>query len=176
MMKTILASATALLVLIAGTTASIGSAQPLPPQSMKTEHDAIVRGLTIYAAQGTQTTATAQTLLDLMRPHLQKEEELVFPLLSLLPAVSEGRITADMNFAIALADCLEAERGTLLDSHAEISAALGELVAAGEGANEQNLVDLAGRIETHALTEIEVLEPAAVLVGHTVRQQLAPDK
>ena len=175
-MKTILASATALLVLIAGTAASIGAAQPLPPQSMKTEHDEIVRGLTVYATQGTQTAATAQTLLDLMEPHLKKEEELVFPLLSLLPAVSDGRITADMSFAIALADRLETERGALFDSHAEISAAIGELVVAGEGANEQDLVDLAGRIETHALSEIEVLEPAALLVGHTVRQQLAPNK
>ena len=111
-----------------------------------------------------------------MRPHLQKEEELVFPLLSLLPDVSEGRITADMTFAIAAADRLKEEREALFDQHAEIQSAVGDLIAAGEGANEQDLVDFASRVAAHAMSEIEVLEPAAVLVGDAMRQQMAASK
>ena len=41
------------------------------------------------------------------------------------------------------------------------------------GASEQGIVDLAGRIAAHAMSEIEIVEPAAVLVGDAVRRQLA---
>jgi hypothetical protein len=143
---------------------------------MKAQHEEIVQGLSHYVTQGTPTAAAAKKVLDLMRPHLQKEEELVFPLLSLLPDVSEGRITDDMIFAIAAADRLKGERKALFDQHAEIQAAVGELISAGEGANERDLVDFASRVAAHAMSEIEILEPAAVLVGDTVRQQLAPSK
>jgi hypothetical protein len=79
-----------------------------------------------------------------------------------------------MTYAIAVADRLQAERDALFDAHAEIAAAVGELIAAGEGANERDPVDLAGRLAVHAMGEIEVLEPAAGLVGEVLRQQLAP--
>jgi hypothetical protein len=143
---------------------------------MKAQHEEIVQSLSHYATQGTPTAAAAKKVLDLIRPHLQKEEELVFPLLVLLPDVSEGRITADMTFAIAAVDHLKREREALFDQHAEIQAAVGELISTGQGAHEQDLVDFASRVAAHAMSEIEILEPSAILVGDAVRQQLAPSK
>jgi hypothetical protein len=175
-MRSLLASAAALLVLAASPSASLAIDPPPSPQSIKTEHAAILQGLAAYAAQGTTTAAAAQDVLDLMRPHIQKEEQLVLPLLSLLPAVSEGQMTAEMTSAIALADRLMAERDALFDAHAEIAAAVGELISAGEGASERELVDFAGRVATHAMSEVEVLEPAAVLVGDVLRRELTPSQ
>jgi hypothetical protein len=175
-LTSLLASAAALLVLAASSSASLAFDRPPSPRSIKTEHEVILRGLAAYAAEGTSTAAAAQVVLDLMRPHIQKEEELVLPLLSLLPDVSEGNITADMTSAIAVADRLKAERGALFDTHAEIAAAVGELILVSEGANERELVDFAARIAVHAMGEVEVLEPAAVLVGEVLRQQLTPSQ
>lgn len=98
------------------------------------------------------------------------------PLLSLLPDVSQGRIPADMTSAIAAADRLKEERDALFDEHARIMGAVGELLSVSERENEQDLVDFAGRVAAHAMSEIEVLEPAAILVGDTVRQRLQPAK
>jgi hypothetical protein len=175
-MKSILSPAVALLVVVTGSSLPAAASQPQAPGSMKAQHEEIVQGLSRYATQGTPTAPAAEKVLDLMRPHLQKEEELVFPLLSLLPDVSEGRITADMSFAIAAADRLKEEREALFDQHAEIQSAVGDLISAGEDANERDLVDFASRVAAHAMSEVEILEPAAVLVGDAVRQQLAPSK
>jgi hypothetical protein len=175
-MRSLLATAAALLVLAASPSASLAIDQTLSPRSIETEHAVILQDLAAYAAQGTSTAATAQDVLDLMRPHIQKEEELVLPLVSLLPEVSEGKVTPEMTYAIGVADRLQAERDALFDAHAEIAAAVGELIAAGEGANERDLVELAGRVAVHAMGEIEVLEPAAVLVGQVLRQRLAPSQ
>ena len=38
------------------------------------------------------------------------------------------------------------------------------------------VVEFASRVAAHAMSEIEVLEPAAVLVGDAVRQQMAASK
>lgn len=53
---------------------------------------------------------------------------------------------------------------------------MGDLISAGQDANERDLVDFASRVAAHAMSEVEILEPAAVLVGDAVRQQLAPTK
>ena len=175
-MKSFAMSAMAAFFVAASPSLSMAANLPPAPGSMKAQHEEIIQGLSRYAAQGAPMAMAAQKVLDLMEPHLKREEELVFPLLSLLPDVSEGRITADMTFAIAAADRLKAERDGLFDQHAEIQAALGELISAGRGANEQEIVDFAGRVAAHATSEIEIMEPAAIVVGDTVRQQLARSK
>lgn len=172
-MKSFSLPAMVVLFAVAGPSLSLAAAQPLAPGSMKAQHEEIIQDLTQYAARGAPTAAAARNVLELMTPHLKKEEELVFPLLALLPDVSEGRFSGDMTSAIAAADRLRAERDALFDEHAEIQAAVGELIFAGQDTSEQRVVDLAGRIAAHAMSEIEIVEPAAVLVGDTVRRQLA---
>jgi hypothetical protein len=46
---------------------------------------------------------------------------------------------------------------------------VGELISAGQGAHERDLVEFASRVAAHAMSEIEILEPAALLVGDAVR-------
>jgi hemerythrin HHE cation binding domain-containing protein len=172
-MKPLAVQKMAVFFVVASSSLSMAANQPPAPGSMKTQHEEIIQGLSQYATQGAPTAEAAQKVLDLMKPHFEREEELVAPLLSLLPDVSEGRVTADMTFAIAAADRLKAERDELFDQHAQIQAAIGDLISAGRGANEQEIVDFATRVAAHATSEIEVTEPAAILVGDTVRQQLS---
>jgi hypothetical protein len=90
-MRSLLAPVAALLVLAASPSASPAIDQPLSPRSIETEHAVILQDLAAYAAQGTSTAAAARDVLDLMRPHIQKEEELVLPLVSLLPRCPKGK-------------------------------------------------------------------------------------
>jgi len=172
-MKSFSLPAMVVILVAASPSLSMADGQPPAPGAMRAEHEEIIQDLTRYAAQGAPTAAAARNVLELMTPHLKREEELVFPLLALLPDISEGRFSGDMTSAIAAADRLRAERDALFDEHAEIQAAVGELILAGQDTSEQGIVDLAGRIAAHAMSEIEIVEPAAVLVGDTVRRQLA---
>jgi hypothetical protein len=54
--------------------------------------------------------------------------------------------------------------------------AMGELIQAGGTANETDLVLLGGIVADHVMSEIELSEPAAILVGDALRLRLAPGK
>lgn len=142
------------------------------PGSLAAEHRDILQSLGRLAAEPNASAAAAQRLIDLMRPHMQREADFVYPPLSLLPAVAEGRITPDMAWAIAMADRVKAEQAKLFDEHALIMDAVGDLMAAGEPGNERDLLAIAHRVAGHATTEAEVLEPTAILVGESLRQRL----
>lgn len=173
-MKSIVVSAAALLVM-AGSTASQAAGQP-SPSSMDRQHHDIAQQLSRYTAGDIGTAAAAERVLELLKSHQQKESGLVLPLLSLLPELCEGRIAGDMAFAIEMADALKAERQAMFDENAEIMAAVGELIQAGGPANETDLVVFGGLVADHVMSEIELSEPAAILVGDAVRLRLASNR
>jgi hypothetical protein len=154
--------------------ASAGESRPLPG-SLTLEHQEILRELGRFAEPASPTATVARSLLDVLEPHMQREEEFVYPPLVLLPAIAEGRITPDMNWAIPLADRVAAERATLFEEHSEIMGAVGELLSAASINGEDALLAFGHRVAAHALNEIEILEPAAILVGETLRSRLGND-
>jgi hypothetical protein len=91
-MKSILAAALALLLGV-GSSASIAASPLIQPNSIRTQHEEIVQGLSRLANGEAEMAAAARVILDLMKPHLVKEQELVLPLLAILPSVAEGDIT-----------------------------------------------------------------------------------
>ena len=169
-MKSILSVAA--LLMMAGSPAAMAMGQP-SPSSMDRQHDELVQQLSRFAATDTETATAAERVLELMRAHHLKEGELVLPLLALLPDLCEGRIAADMGSAIETADALKAERQAMFDDNAEIMSAVGELIQAGGAAREAELVMLGGRVADHVMSEIEISEPAAILVGEALRARLA---
>jgi len=173
-MKPIIVTAAAIF-LMSGPAASLAAGQS-SPSSILTQHEAIIQDLSRYAGQGMPTADAARKVLDLLSSHQKSEEEFVIPLLSLLPEVCDGSFRGDVTSAIAMADHLKAERQTMFDSNAQIMTAMGELIHAGGAAHEQDLVDFGGRVATHVMGEIEVSEPAAILVGDALRQRLDAEK
>jgi hypothetical protein len=171
-MRPIIVATAAFILLAAGSPGSIAAEPLTAPGSLAAEHEEIRQSLRHFATQPKQSAAAAQGLRDLMGPHMQKEEQFVYPPLSLLPAIAEGQVTPEMTWAISMADQVKAEQAALFDEHALIMDAVGDLVAAGEGDNEHDLVAFAQRVAGHAMIEAEVLEPAAILVGETLRQRL----
>lgn len=144
------------------------------PQSLRAEHAQLLETLAELAQRHDNVANAAQSALTVLKPHFAKEEQYVFPPLGLLPALSEGRITPDMKDAVAMAEKVRAEQDALFKEHTKITEALNNLVDAAEQERQSELVAFARGAALHSLNEVEVLQPAAILIGEYVKARL-PD-
>jgi len=142
------------------------------PLSVRTEHEGVLRYLRGIAARPTPEGAAAQKVLDLLIPHMAKEEEIILPPLVLLPALASGQVTPDMRWAIALADRLRAEQRNIRHTHEELSDVFIGLMDAADAAGDQGTVAFTKDLAADDLGDQEVTEPTALLIGKFLRSRL----
>jgi hypothetical protein len=180
MRSTIILRATTILLATfavhAAQTATASETSLAVPQSLRTEHAQLIETLTELAQRHDNVANAAQAALTILKPHLAKEEEYVFPPLGLLPALSDGQISSGMRDAVTMADKVKAERDVLFKEHTRITEALNSLIAAAEQDKQPALVAFARSAALHSLDEVEVLQPAAILVGEYVKARLVGDQ
>ena len=93
----------------------------------------------------------ARTIATLLHPHFVKEEEFALPPLGLLTEVAEGRVKPEMRDVLPMTDKLRAE----LPQEKKPEAAR-----------------FAEALKLHALSEEQILYPAALLVGECIRARM----
>lgn len=141
------------------------------PQPLQHEHEALHEQLRGAGQAGGEVGEAARTLARLMHPHFIKEDRIALPPLGLLRPLARGEWSPDMAEVLALTGQLEAELPQMLAEHRTILAALGKLRDAAVRTGRDDIVRFAEALVEHARTEEEILYPAAVLVGHLVRQR-----
>ncbi len=141
------------------------------PASIKAEHEEIHEELVRAAGLGGQVGEAARTLAMVQHAHFMREEQIAMPPLGLLSPLAQGEHDPAMADVLPLTDSLRAELPRMLEEHKAIMAASRKLRAVARTAGNVEVERLAERILVHALTEEEVLYPAALLVGELVRSQ-----
>jgi hypothetical protein len=145
----------------------------LIPQSIQAEHEAIHTALVTATKQPGRVGKAAQALAEVLHPHFVREEEIALPPLGLLAPLAAGRPIERAGEVLAMSDALRKELPRMLDEHVRIRAAVAELRRVAEADRALEQVHLAEALAEHALTEEEVLYPAAVLVGDLLRARTA---
>ena len=151
-------------------------AQPshlMVPQSISFEHAAIVERLTKEAAKSGVSAAIAQRALILIKAHFAKEEEFVLPPLGLLDQITAGELPTDSvkKAALDMIERAKASKDNLQEDEIQITSIMNELVQAATRADETDLAVFASNVAAHNLGEIEVLEPATLLIGDYLRSK-----
>ncbi len=143
------------------------------PRAIKTEHHDLHHALTRAVEAGGRTGEAASRVVDLMHPHMLKEEEFCLPPLSLLAALARGEPTPDTGSILAMTGRLKAEFGTLVREHDEIVRALQVLIVTAKADRRPEVVEFAEKLVLHAEMEEDVLYPAALLVGEILKSRRA---
>ncbi len=143
------------------------------PQSIRLQHEENVRVLGDLARDHGGVGRAARAALDLLQRHHARENEYILPPLTLLPAIAAGAITKDMSWAIAMADKLKATREEVFFEHAAITEAMNDLLNEANLANNAAAAEFAMGAVADSLSDMEVQEPAAIMVGDAVRTRLA---
>jgi hypothetical protein len=143
------------------------------PQSLKVEHDELHAQLAKAANAGGATSEAAKTVARVLHPHFLKEEEYALPPLGLLPILAEGKISPEMEVAVAMTDHLKADLSHMLLEHKQIVIALKALTEAANAEGKEDAAHFAEKLMLHAKTEEEVLYPASILIGEYLKLKLS---
>ena len=163
---------------VVGSTGAAGaqSAPPLRgiPQSILLQHEDDIAALGQIARRPGPLGVAAQKALDLLKRHHQREIEYILPPLTLLSALSSGKVTPDMRWAIEMADKVKDNREIIFQEHTEITDAMNALLIEAQIVNDKEAVDFAHAVVADSLGDLELQEPMTILIGEYLRVKLAP--
>lgn len=94
------------------------------PHTMEMEHEELHKELRKGTRGGGETGETAKKVAKILLPHFVKEEDFALPPLGLLPLLSKGRVTSDMEDILLMTDKLKAELNQMLKEHKQILTAI----------------------------------------------------
>ena len=141
-------------------------------RSMREEHDALHAEFLRASKEPDAVGAAATELMQLMKPHIDKEERYGLPPLALLAPLAQGEIHPDMGEVLEVTERLKAELPAMLEEHKSIGQALHGLIEAARKHDRVELAELAHRLVHHMRLEEEVVYPASLLVGEIVALKL----
>jgi hypothetical protein len=144
------------------------------PQSFVVAHQDTLAELTAIGKRHTRTGLIARQAIAAVKKHFEREEEYILPPLTLAPAIANGHVTPDMKWAIAMADRIKADRETIFFEHTVITEWMNELAAAAERSHEADVIAFARGAVADALSDTEVNEPMAIVIGEYLRAKLGP--
>lgn len=140
------------------------------PSSLQDEHDALHAELEAATKKPGRLGTAARQVAAALHPHFVREEEIALPPLALLEPLAGGPPTPRMREILPLTDALKRELPTMLQEHRAIGKALDELARLAREEGVPAYAELSAKIRAHALTEEQILYPAAILAGEFVRR------
>jgi hypothetical protein len=146
------------------------------PQSLAVEHAETLDRLADLSKHPGEVGRVATQALDLFREHQAREAEYILPALTLLPVLADGKVTPDMAWAVAMAERIKADRELIFQEHTKITDIANRLVEAGRRAHDDEAIEFAKAAVADSLNDIEIEEPAALVVGDYVRSHLPPSR
>jgi nitrate reductase beta subunit len=145
---------------------------PKIPKALVAEHEVLHAELVRLTLQRGKVGEVARTIATVLHPHFVKEEEFALPPLGLLAEIAEGRVKAEMKDVLPMIDKLRAELPQMLAEHKIVVGALRRLTAAARQENKPGAARFAEALKLHALSEEQILYPAALLVGECIRARM----
>lgn len=142
------------------------------PSSLKAEHEELHTRLTQTIKLGGTTGAAAIKVADLLHPHFTKEEQYALPPLGLLEPLAAGNTPDNAEEVVAEINQFKVELPEMLLEHEKIVAALKSLEDEARKENHPQVKVFAQKLILHALTEEQVMYPAAILVGEVLSERL----
>jgi hypothetical protein len=157
----------------AGPLAQVAAGPTHPvPQSLRLAHQESVEQLSILAHRKGPVGAAATQALTVLRRHDAREQEFIFPPLTLLPRLAEGRVTPDMAWALPMTDRVRAERDEIFEEHTKVTDALNALITAANLAHDKEAKEFAESAAADSLSDLEILEPTLLLINDLLRSKL----
>jgi hypothetical protein len=163
------------ILLVAGNASAQDDSRPATiqtPQSIRVQHEQILAHLGHIAAGKGPGAIAADRALIFLKSHYVKEEGIVLPPLALL-----GKLTnvtaAEARAAIAMADRVKAMERELHEDHVQITSLINELLDAGKKSRDAEMMRLATRVAAQSLNDIEINQPAVILIGEYLRARIS---
>ena len=131
---------------------------------LRRDHEEILRTLATAAGKNDGAGRSAKEVLETLRPHLEKEEELVMPVLDALGDLAIGGV-ASAEKPAEIAGRPSAEYHMMFREHEEILDKVNTLYNEAKKSGDDETSELAERLKAHIELEEAVLYPAAMVAA-----------
>jgi iron-sulfur cluster repair protein YtfE (RIC family) len=139
------------------------------PESVREEHEEIFSGLRRLAYMDDGTGKAVRSLLELLEPHFEKEDEIAMPLLGAVAYISKGKKLRGLDEVISLQGRLAEGLPSMLAEHQVIGKRIANAKESAKKEKNTEALSLLAGLEHHAKMEEEVLYPSAMLAGIAAR-------
>jgi len=133
------------------------------------EHQDSIGQITTLAQRPAPIGPEASKLLDLVKPHMLRNENILLPPLTLMPLMAEVDAAQSMRWALPLIDRIRYQQPQNFREQQKIALQLNALTTAAQEANDPEAVDVAKRIAATILEDDEVIQPTLLLIGQHLR-------
>lgn len=138
------------------------------PESLKEEHEALLNAIRKYSGGKDRTGASVRELLKTFEPHVEKENEIVLPLLGLLGGLAAGEPIENPNALMLLHERYVVEYPNMFTEQVAIKLAIKTAKRNAKAEGHEDLAETLDALLHHARIEEEALYPAALAVGLTM--------
>lgn len=139
------------------------------PEPLQINQNELCLALERAVLAGGKTGSAARKLLQVLQPHLLKEETDFLQPLGLLVGLSRGQITDSMRQIPARTEHLKARMFEIVREHAAIIEAARRLLQAARAEHKLALAAFTERLMLRAWTDELVFYPAAILIGEYLK-------
>jgi hypothetical protein len=142
------------------------------PEALQREHDLMRHRLDRAVKEGGGTGEAAAAVVEVLRPHVAKEEDFGLPALGLLQHLVAGRVSPVMRGVTVMTDRLKTEYQQMLAEHEVIATAIGKLAEAAQAEGKLEYVGICEQLTRYLQTEEQLYYPAAILIGEYLKLKL----
>lgn len=142
------------------------------PQTLMLAHEQLCAQLARAAMESGQVGKAAKRVEELCVPHFAKEEEIIFPVFGLLHDLATDRVRPEMAAALPMISGLSARRDASRDHHRLIDMAIEELLQQARKDKSKTIANVAHALRDHERAEDEVMYPAILSIGQSLRESL----
>ena len=135
------------------------------PESLREEHEEFIDGIKNYSTGNDQTGAAVRELLRLLEPHVEKENELVLPLLGALRGLAAGEPLENPGAVMGAYEKYARQYRNMFAEHSPIRQSIKKARRLAKQDGQNGIVETLDALAHHSRVEEEVLYPAALLVG-----------
>ena len=134
------------------------------PESLREEHEEFIDGLKSHSTGKDQTGAAVRQLLRLLEPHVEKENELVLPLLGALRGLAAGEPLENPGAVMGAYEKYARQYRNMFAEHSPIRQSIKKARRLAKQDGQNDIVEILDALAHHSRVEEEVLYPAALLV------------
>lgn len=116
---------------------------------------------------------TARRAALIYLPHLEREENTLFPVLALAPELAQGHMSLEMAKMLPVISQLSARHDSMNIEHQWMLSAVDDLLRTAHRVKNTDFTGIAYTLKEHERIESEIAYPAAMMIGNVLREMLA---
>ena len=143
--------------------------KPQIPSSIKKTHEYLLEQIHKMTSYNDSCGRVAIKIEEVMQHHFKEEEDIILPMLGLLPSLANGQMPEESKDIILLSEKVKPMMNHMSAEHQLLKVYLEELKQASDSDSRPEIIEFENEVSKHAISEEEVYFPTSILIGEYLK-------